>query len=289
MEMSSTNPMKHHVIWIEGLPGSGKTTFAKRLGAYYETRGIDVVQYNEGDLNPIDLAWCSYLDQNGFDQILKQYPDFYDEIMKHTIKEDGHYITAYTKIKKDQVNQAFFDEMSKHEVYRWESRKAFLEVHQKRWHHFNQNFDPNKLYIFECSFLQNHITELILNDDATKDEIIAYFKALSSKIENTDPMVFYIKQNDIDSILNRLIEERRTNDKTRYRDWIDNVVLYLESTMYGQTQGFTEIDGMRRYENHRQKMELEVLKSLDVTSFVFELDEDYETVFEKMKEISIIT
>jgi thymidylate kinase len=44
------------IYFIEGLPGSGKTTMARRLSKYLESTNEDVVIYNEGDLHPVDLA-----------------------------------------------------------------------------------------------------------------------------------------------------------------------------------------------------------------------------------------
>lgn len=280
--------MKHNVIFIEGLPGSGKTTFARRLAEYYKSLGMDVTLYNEGDLHPIDLAWCSYCTESEFAEINKKYPFLKEEIKKHTVKENNYYIIAYARINHPNVSKEFFDDMERYEVSKWESIEDFLAVHKKRWNHFNQTFDSNKLYIFECIFLQNHINELILNHDYSLEKANAYFNDLINQIEDTNPIVFYIQQENIHQTFHRIIEERRSPDKTKYRDWIDNVTNYLESTKYADKRQFLGIDGMERFGHYRQDMELDILHNINVDFQSFLLGKDYEAVFQLMKQYPII-
>ncbi len=277
----------HNVIFIEGLPGSGKTTYAKRISEFYENQGYQVKRFFEGDLHPIDLAWCGYCNKDQMEAILTKYPKFKEKILENTIEENGKYIIAYTRVWHEETTQEFYDEMAKYEVYQWDSKEDFLNVHKQRWERFANDFDPNTVYVFECIFLQNHITELILKHNASKTEMISYFKDLLEKIQKTNPLIFYIYQTDIQTTLERIIEERRTTDPTRNRDWIENVNLFLENTKYGKQMGYTGKDGMLKYGSHRQNMEIDILQSLDAPSHIFSLKYDYEEVFEEMKQISI--
>jgi hypothetical protein len=279
--------MKHQVIFIEGLPGSGKTTYARKLADYYRSQGYQVEQYNEGDLNPIDLAWCAYCTDAEYRELITHYPEMKEEIVKNSQRDNDHYIIAYTRINHPEAHQKFFDEMEKYEVYQYDSRKKFLEVHLSRWRSFNKKILPQKIYIFECIFLQNHINELILNDNASLSSMESYFKKLISTITRTKPIVFYIEQTHIEDTLNRIIEERRSNDHTKYRDWIDNVSLYVKSTQYGDKLGFTGIDGFLKYGQYRQDHAIKVLNNIQVDYHLFKLDDDYDSVFEKMKNIRL--
>ncbi|AUD63726.1 hypothetical protein BK010_09030 [Tenericutes bacterium MO-XQ] len=279
--------MKHQLLFIEGLPGSGKTTFAKKLKKYYESKGIRVVQFSEGDLHPIDLAWCTIMDKDQFDNILKKYPVLKDEILRLTKKEDDKFITAYTRVRHEEVSQAFYDDMKSFEIYRTSDLNTFLETHLKRYEYFSNHYDRDTLYIFECIFLQNHITELILNYNQSKEEIIDYFKKLIKPLLKLNPTIFYIYQNNIKHIFNKTIEERRTDQPDKYRDWIDEVVIYLESTHFAKTLNFLGKEGMLRYGKYRQNLEQKVMKKLGLDYEVFELDRDYDQVFEQMKQIDI--
>lgn len=279
--------MKHQILFIEGLPGSGKTTYARKLKKYYESKGIRVVQFSEGDLHPIDLAWCSVMNKEELDRILLKYPELKDEILRLTKKEDDKYITAYTRVSHEKVSQAFYDEMKSYEIYRTKDLETFLEAHIKRYEYFSKNYDQDTLYIFECIFLQNHITELILNYNQQKEDIITYFKKLIKPLIDMHPMIFYIYQTDISHIFNKTIEERRTNEPDKYRDWIDEVIIYLESTTHAKSLDFLGKEGMLRFGNYRQSLEQKVMKKLGVEYKVFELDRDYDKVFEHMKAVEI--
>jgi hypothetical protein len=138
--------------------------------------------------------------------------------------------------------------------------------------------------VFECVFLQNHINELILKHDATFDRMRPYFQQLIDAISRTNPLILSIRQTDIETTLRRLIEERRTTDPSRYRDWIDNVTRYLEGTRHGRRLGFVGEDGMLRYEHYRQRLEQELLDHLEVDTVRFDLDQDYESVYEAIQQ-----
>ncbi len=58
----------------------------KKLKKYYESKGMRVVQFSEGDLHPIDLAWCSVMNKEELDQVLLTYPELKDEILRLTKK-----------------------------------------------------------------------------------------------------------------------------------------------------------------------------------------------------------
>ncbi|MEC9484926.1 MAG: adenylyl-sulfate kinase [Candidatus Izemoplasma sp.] len=73
-----------HIIFIEGNPGSGKTTYAKRLKTTLENKGYKVKQYQEGDLHPIDLAWCAIVDESTYVDILNRYPMLENDIKQYT-------------------------------------------------------------------------------------------------------------------------------------------------------------------------------------------------------------
>ena len=279
--------MRHQILFIEGLPGSGKTTFAKKLKKYYESKGIRVVQFSEGDLHPIDLAWCSIMKKEEFEHVLKKYSFMKDEILRQTKLEDDMYITAYTRVRHEDVTKAFYDDMKPYEIYANKNLNEFLEAHLKRYTYFSEHHDQDTLYIFECVFLQNHITELILNHNKDKEQMIAYFKMLAQPLLKLNPIIFYIYQMDIKHTLQKIIEERRTDQPEKYRDWIDEVTIYLESTQHAKDLDFLGKEGMLRYGKYRQNLEVKVMKKLGISHKIFELDIDYDKVFEDMKKIEI--
>ena len=81
--------MNHKVIIIEGIPGSGKTTFSNLIYHHLKENNIKANLYNEGDLHPIDLAWCSIINEKDFEYLLNKYDKYSQDIKKHTRKLDN--------------------------------------------------------------------------------------------------------------------------------------------------------------------------------------------------------
>ena len=45
------------LILLEGIPGSGKTTFARKIAEWFRRMGITVNLFSEGQSHPADLGW----------------------------------------------------------------------------------------------------------------------------------------------------------------------------------------------------------------------------------------
>ena len=58
-------------LWlIEGIPGSGKSTAARKLG-----QTLHAQAYNEAELHPCDLAWHAVLSRAELDAFIARHPD----------------------------------------------------------------------------------------------------------------------------------------------------------------------------------------------------------------------
>lgn len=71
-------------IFIEGIQGSGKTTLLRKLSGMHPEYHV----YYEGDISPVEMAWCSYMGKDDFARILTEYAYVKDEILKYT-KQEG--------------------------------------------------------------------------------------------------------------------------------------------------------------------------------------------------------
>ncbi len=57
--------MKNH-IFIEGLQGSGKSTLLRSLSQKFP----EYKAYYEGDISPVELAWCSYMTKAQYEEAI---------------------------------------------------------------------------------------------------------------------------------------------------------------------------------------------------------------------------
>ena len=100
-----------HVFFIEGLPGSGKTTFAARLEKTLKSEGYSVARYGEGMQNPLDLAWIAILSNDAYFDLLKRYPAYSESIRAHTVKQEDEYHLAYLWVEPAMLDSRFKREM----------------------------------------------------------------------------------------------------------------------------------------------------------------------------------
>mgnify|MGYP004516132861 FL=1 len=69
--------------FIEGLQGAGKSTLVNRLAVKYPEKTV----CREGDYTPVDLAWCAYVDETTYQDILARFPSLSEEIAKYAVQE----------------------------------------------------------------------------------------------------------------------------------------------------------------------------------------------------------
>ena len=125
--------------FIEGIPGSGKTTYAKRLYDYFVSKGKKVQLYSEGDLHPIDLAWCSILKTEKFNELCETHSAYREQILQHSKFLENTVVTAYTKVRVDDSDVTFYDDFAPFEIYKTKDFNYFKQTHLDLWRRFNNN------------------------------------------------------------------------------------------------------------------------------------------------------
>ncbi len=129
--------MKTKLVLVEGIPGSGKSTIAKKIHAHFRENGFNSRVYNEGDLNPADLSWHACLPVAEFNNLLNEYPLEKDAILTQTVFEDDYAIVAYTKIQTE--NKDLYPLFERYEVF--DNRVPFelyRDLHFRRWSDFGK-------------------------------------------------------------------------------------------------------------------------------------------------------
>lgn len=272
--------MKSKLILVEGIPGSGKSTFAERIAAYYTGRGLTADLYTEGRYHPADLAWNAYIPAEDLDRVLAPFRSFRDEIEANTRREDGFAILSYTQVPSG--TPAFFKAMEEHEIY--DGRipfSRFREILSKRWYSFGKEAaEKNAVTVFECAFLQNQVNELMLIRLADIETMKRYFQELLLTVLPLSPVLVYLAQSDVKETVARAAAQRVSGDNS----WIDGFICYMENTPYGKKHGIRGFDGVIRVLEERQKAELEIIRSLPVPGIVLENTcYDWEALWEELE------
>ena len=144
--------MKNH-IFIEGLQGSGKSTLLRNLSQKFP----EYKAYYEGDISPVELAWCSYMTKEQYEEALRKYAHVEQEMKQFTKQEGDRYIVAYTRILADM--REFYEWMESFEIYN--GRVPFEEFHDIIMNRYRMLEADNK-NLFECSFFQNSMEDMML-------------------------------------------------------------------------------------------------------------------------------
>ena len=272
---------QNDLIFIEGLPGSGKTTFAKRLHHSLQEKSLAPLLFREGDYNPLSLLWQAIFQEKDFEELIKRYATLKKSILENTFDYGLKKAIAYTKVVAQSGDMKFYQEMQAYEVNK-QKYDVFVREYDRLYEGFTKKEHP---YIFECTLLQNHVNQLFAVYVKDEQTIIEHIKKLLSHLSSYKPLIFYVKQKDIPKTLERIARERISPNKELQADWIDMAINYVEQTKYGQGQSKKGKALLLQYLQDRQALELKILKELDVGVHIFELDQDYDLVFEKMEEV----
>jgi len=237
-------------IFIEGMQGSGKTTLMKSL--YEKLDGYQM--YLEGDISPIELAWCSYMTEGEYRQTLAVFPDLVSEIEKHTVKEENHFIIEYTRIITD--TKGFHHYMEQYEIYN--GRRSFDEfkgIILNRLVRFNGTGN-----LFECSFFQNIIEELILFYRKSEEEILDFYRELFTVVGQKDFRLLYLYSDDMEGDVLKIKRER--SDINGVEMWFPLMMKYLNDSPYGKEYEFVDISDIVAHFEKRMELEIRIIKEI---------------------------
>lgn len=237
-------------IFIEGIQGMGKSTLVNSLSNAVP----EIYVCREGDYSPIDLAWCTWMSKDDYNAVLKRYEPIRDKIIKNTVRENEHYVVSYTKIITDIPN--FHKELEKYEVYN--GRKTLQDLKElifARYRKFNESG-----YMFECSFFQNIIEDLMLFHLLDDDEIVEFYRELYSNINKEQFLLLYLYSDKLEATIKAIQKERCDNSGNEL--WYQLMLQYLSHSPYGVKHGYNSFEDMITHFKHRQRLEMHIIEDI---------------------------
>lgn len=191
--------MQSHLILVEGIPGSGKSTTAAMIAAELRKNGKHVICVDEGaEDHPADYRHYDF-------------PDFETE------------------------------------------RNAILA----KWRSFVGNAAPDTLYVFNCIYLQNPMCETMMRFGMEEDASQKYIQEITEIIRPLHPIVLYIDEPDVQSVIDSVRDERGP-------DWLNAVIDYHVLQGYGKRHNLSGYAGYIRCLEERRARELRILQELNV-------------------------
>ena len=242
--------MKNH-IFIEGLQGSGKSTLLRNLSQKYP----EYTAYYEGDISPAELAWCSYMTKEQYEEALQKYPHAEQEIRQFTKQEGDRYIVAYTRILADM--REFYEWMESFEIYN--ARVPFEQFHDIIMNRYRA-LEPDSKNFFECSFFQNSMEDMMLYYQMPEQDIVDFYREAYEILKPKGFQMLYLQSGNIRENILQIKQER--SDEKGVELWYPLMLKYLQESPYGKVHGFEGLDDMIAHFERRVAIEERIIREV---------------------------
>lgn len=259
---------KTKLIIVEGIPGSGKTTTAEFIKKLLDKRGIDNELYSEGNLeHPADFEAVACLSKAEYEMLLIKHERFKPILENSVIKKDNNVFIHYGKIKNEKSNELpeeLYNEIVNFDVCDGLSLERYHELTLKRWNEFAERASKeDKVYIFECCFIQNPLVVMMARHCADNEYIMRHVLQIEDIINKLNPKLIYYYQESVRETIKRVAEVR---DKS----WINFVIGYICNQAYGKRNNLNGFDGTVKFFEDRRKVELGLLNRLTIDKLILD-------------------
>lgn len=241
---------KRNSYFVEGIQGAGKTTLVQQLS----DKLSDYKVFREGDFSPVELAWCAYVTEEQYNNVLKDYPSLNAEIKEKTVAEGDHRIICYTQILTDVPD--FHKSLEKFEIYNGNlDKKSFENVIFERFRKWNEEGQ-----IFECSIFQNIVENQMLYLMMTDEEILSFYKGLEKILIDKPYKIIYLDMDDIPEGI-AVIRKERSDDKGNEL-WYPLMTKYVEESPYGKEHALRGAEGLLMHLERRKALEHRIIDEI---------------------------
>ena len=242
--------MTRNNYFVEGLQGAGKSTLVQRLSVALS----DYKVFREGDFSPVDLAWCAYVTEEQYNNVLMKYPTLNAEIKEKTVAEGEHRIVCYTQILTDITD--FHKVLEQYEIYNGNLDKESFENlvlnRFKKWNGEGQ--------IFECAIFQNIIENQMLYLMMSDDDILSFYRKLKAVLADKLYKIIYLDMKDIQKGI-EVIRKERADDKGNEL-WFPLMIRYMEESPYGKESALKGLDGLLKHLERRRTLEHRIIEEI---------------------------
>ena len=225
--------MKCRIIFFEGIPGIGKTTFANKCENRLSLRGKKVVHYpDDGSKNPLNFKGLKALTKKEYRRLSKEYSK--DEIIKNDIKNAnfGRY-GKYIFLDSSKLNENLKEKVKDFNFYGGRLKsKDFLDSLKALYEEFVQNNKKSdEIFIFEGTLFRDVVDELYRFSYYDNTRLATEVSLLANILTPLSPTLFVLQTNFPERHLEQIKKLRTEDDKC---PWADSLIDFVKNSMYGR-------------------------------------------------------
>ena len=261
----------NRLIFIDGLPGSGKTVLMKKLKKQLGEEGIEVLCYGETGINPLDSSKYAFFTS-------KEYKDWLNNILftynynannkfiKKIINFSEFYgeyvIVPITPIVHNCDSPSVVSVLNNRDIHnRHIPFEKFHNINLLRWNRFSKQIvNNNKTYIFDGSLIQAPIFQLLGFYCMDVNNIEKYVGELIDSVRLFSPTLYYIDVKDVSKLVSNTIKIRSVFSP----NWIKGFLRWVNLSPYCRAQGWDGIDGVVSFLEKRLSLDHTLLKHLKI-------------------------
>lgn len=280
--------MNTKLIIVEGLPGFGKSTTAKLINEILCENNHEVELFLEGNIDhPADYDGVACFTKIEFERLLSNSGVLMDVFLERTIQKGNNFLLPYLKMKNElgvQIPEEVMNIIFKNDIYELPFEQN-MELIVQKWEEFaHQAAQTNKIYIFECCFIQNPLTIGMIKYGVKQEESIEYVMKLKKTIQALNPVLFYVEQDNLEYSFQKAIKERPI-------EWSEGFVDYYTTQGYGKQHSCKGTEGTIQVLQARKELELKIFENLDMNKVklnnsYYDVGHHKAKIIENLKEFS---
>ncbi len=243
--------MKHRLIIIEGLPCSGKSTTSAFIASLMQqTENVCFVDEGTGN-HPADYEF-------------------------HALAPAGLLSPNNQIVSLSQFTGELFDQLLQYKIYDYLPWEMEMPLMLEKWRQFVRSSEKSSVYVFNCVLLQNPMCETMMRFGFSLEESLSYIEKIVEIIKPMNPVVIYLKNDDIADSVRKAAQERP--------GWLDAVIDYHATGAYGKSIHAKGFDGYIDCLKERQKRELRILAQIPIRKLIVDNPQrDWDAALETIK------
>ena len=259
----------NRIYIIEGLPCSGKSTtsafIAEELG---KKHNVCYVDEGTGE-HPADYEFHAFLSSADLQN--------FNSTEQTTILSVSHNSHNGIIVPLSSFSGELFERLLQFKIYDFLPWETEYPIMLEKWTDFVNNTDDSSVYVFNCVLLQNPMCETMMRFNFSVKKSQEYINKIAEIIKPLNPVVIYLKNDDIRSSVEKASGERE--------GWLEGVIAYHVDGAYGKSINAQGFEGYIACLRERQNRELRILSQLDIESVVIDNSHrDWHKAYDTIKE-----